>query len=186
MLPSSCAGTLHATHAMPGHAGQTVVVLPLLLPSTAPGCTPPSDRAQAAYTSAWQSSWSQLDERSLHVADTGVCMSTLAWAPWYLSSEQCSMALCACLPSWMVRSVHAANCVPRSAGEVWSMAEGVRWRILNSTLRCTRNEAQPPARVNSSHGAIYEAQLALSMLASVVALLAGLHWLTNRDGEAEG
>lgn len=66
------------------------------------------------------------------------------------------------------------------------MAEGVRWRILNSTLRCTRNEAQPHVRIDSSRGVIYEAQLALSLLASVVALLAGLHWLTNRNGEAGG
>jgi hypothetical protein len=77
-------------------------------------------------------------------------------------------------------SVHVAD-----TGAVLSASEGVLWRILNSTFRCTATNNGTPllSSIKSNHS---EVQMALSVLATAVMLLAGLHWLMNQGGEARG
>lgn len=95
------------------------------------------------------------------------------------------VARCMLPSSCSARDVdRSTSAAARSAGEVWSAAEGVRWRIINCTLRCTGNDTHALSGASNSRRSSSEMQLALSVLATAVALLAGLYWRMNHGGEA--
>ncbi len=63
------------------------------------------------------------------------------------------------------------------------MPQGVTWRIINSTFRCTGNETHPlPAAAAGSSDDSSKARFATAMVAAMAALLAGAYWLVNRNG----
>ncbi|KAL4430886.1 hypothetical protein ABPG75_006142 [Micractinium tetrahymenae] len=94
---------------------------------------------KSAYWATWQARWARVDERSIHVVDTG---------------------------------------------EIAGMPQGVRWRIVNSTFRCTGNEthALPGAGGHGgARGQPDDRPLASALMASLLAAAAAVYYLNNRN-----
>jgi hypothetical protein len=108
-----------------------------------------------------------------------------AAADWLLKS--------ACWATWRTswQKVDERSVLIADTGEISGLPHGVRWRVANTTLRCTANETHPlpPGAAAPPAGAAThpsDMQLAAATSATLLATLALLYYALNRNGGRPG
>jgi hypothetical protein len=99
----------------------------------------------------------------------------------------------ACWATWRTswQKVDERSVLIADTGEISGLPHGVRWRVANTTLRCTANETHPlpPGAAAPPAGAAThpsDMQLAAATSATLLATLALLYYALNRNGGRPG